>query len=58
MKMIPTPLPFFVARKLSAFPPRKYKANCDLMPEINRNTQKRNNQNKNNVYLEAYKNIN
>jgi hypothetical protein len=58
MKMIPTLLPFFVASKLPAFPPRKYKVNCHLMPEINRNTQKRNNQNKNIVYLEAYKNIN
>jgi hypothetical protein len=46
MKMIPTPLPFFVASKFPAFPPGKYKANCDLMQEINRNTQKRNNQNK------------
>jgi hypothetical protein len=39
MKMIPTPLPIFVARNFPAFPPGKYKANCDLMREIKRNTQ-------------------
>jgi hypothetical protein len=40
MKMTPTPLPVFVTSKFPAFPPVKYKANCDLMREIKRNTQK------------------
>jgi len=58
MKMIPTPLPIFVASKFPAFPPGKYKANSDLMPEIKRNTPKEIIRIKNKIYLEAYKNIN